>query len=128
MKKNVIIIVALVTVILFSVFANAYAQSKTDYYYRINAALDKLREAIDKGDKKAANIRLGDVRTAVYDAMKYLASLGQYDSRMVMIINKAAEATSKMDLRILDEAYALNNACLDSDIAEALSVVVVNHS
>lgn len=91
MKKRVIII-ALLTVILFSVVAAASAESKADYYVRIGVSLEKLRAALADKDKPAANIALGEVRTNVYAAMRYLATIGEYDARAMAIADNANKA------------------------------------
>lgn len=121
MKKSVIIIVALVAVMLLSVVAAASAESREEYYGRINAALDNLEYALENKDKQAANTALGEVRVHTYSAMRYLASIGEYDSRLMAVVDNANKAYTACFNGLsweefMNEARAFNYIVLGSDI------------
>ncbi len=114
MKKSAIFVLLLVAAMILGVTAAASAASKADHWANINSALDELGAAIDQGNSKAANKALENVRTAVYNALKYLASINEYSAEVFKIIEIAQGAMNQGNSKILTEAYAINNAVFDS--------------
>ena len=123
MKKRVIII-ALLIVILFSVAAAASAESKEEYYGKIYNSLRDLGYALNDNDKPRANVVLGELRVHVYSCMRYMVKIGEYDSRLIKIVDNANKAYTAcfngLDYEIyFPEAYELAWIILMKDSPEA---------
>ena len=130
MKKNAIIIVVLAAAILLSVVAATSAESRSEYYGQIMTALDKLSYALQDKDKPAANVALGEVRVLTYSAMRYLAKIGEYDSRLMAVVDNANKAYTACFNGLsweqyINEAYSFNYIVLAIDLPP---VVEPSHS
>ena len=95
MKKSTIIVFLLLIAVMLGVTAVVSADSKENHYASVKVALETLYGALDRGDKSAAEKALMNVSTAVYDGMRYLASVNEYDPRAMEIINNASLAMNK---------------------------------
>lgn len=117
MKKSTIFVIMLVAAMLLGITMAVSAESKGDHWASINVALNNLEGAIARGDKKAANSALADVRVKVYAGMKYLTSINAYDSRAMEIINYASQALTSKDYKyLLIQAHAMNNLVFGTEV------------
>ena len=117
MKKTTIFVIMLVAVMLLGITMAVSAESKDEHWASINNALNELQGAIDRGNKKAANSALADVRVKVYAGMKYLTSINAYDSRAMEIINYASQALTSKDYKyLLTQAHAMNNLVFGTEV------------
>ena len=117
MKKTTIFVIMLVAAMLLGITMAVSAESKDDHWASINNALNELQGALDRGNKKAANSALADVRVKVYAGMKYLTSIGAYDSRAMDIITYATQALTSKDAKyLLTQAHAVNNMIFGTEV------------
>ena len=109
MKKSSIIILFVVAAMIFSLAATALAadKSKGDYYGDINFWLGELNKAMQSGNRARINECLAKLRVAVYNTLRYLASIGEYDSSLMGIIERANEAVTKGDVSLLADASSV---------------------
>jgi len=109
MKKSTVVILLVVAAMLMGVVTSAMAaKSRSDYYADIHVCIENLRSAINRGDAAAIKKALTELRLAVYAAMTYLASIGEYDSRLLEVIQKANDAVTKHDVELITEADIVN--------------------
>lgn len=116
MKKTTIFVLLLVASMILGVTAAATAASRADFWAPINQALNKLQAAVEKGDNKARDIALTEVKNNVYNGMRYLASVNAYDPRALQIIDYANKFTETKDIYDLAQAHAFNNLVFGADL------------
>lgn len=90
--KRKLLIVLLCVLALCCLCGAALGESKTEYGQQIGASLDALENTFASQDKSAADSALAQVRSSVYAAARYLAQIGEYDSRVMEIVNNANQA------------------------------------
>ena len=113
MKKSTVVILLVVAAMLMGVVSSAMAaKERSDYYADIHYWLETLRSAINAGDSVMIKKALTELRLAVYAAMTYLASIGEYDSQLLEVIQKANDAVTKHDVELLTEAAVANEIVL----------------
>ena len=90
--KRKLMIVLLCVLALCCLCGAALGESKTEYGQQIGASLDALENTFASQDKSAADSALAQVRSSLYAAARYLAQIGEYDSRVMEIANNANQA------------------------------------
>ncbi len=109
MKKSTIFVMLLLAAMLLGITMAASAESRGDHWASINVALEKLEGALDRGDRKAANSALADVRVRVYAGLRYLTSIQAYDARAMSIIEFATQAMNSNNYEyLIAQAHAMN--------------------
>ena len=114
MKKSTILIIFVLAAMILGVVASASAVSLSKCYADGANAIDKMRLALDKGDKEKAKVGLAELRSAVYAAMMELAARGEYTKELDACIDYATQAGDASNyIELLDLALtALKNALL----------------
>ena len=124
MKKSTILIIFVLAAMILGVVASASAVSLSKCYADGANAIDKIRVALDKGDKSKAEAGLAELRTAVYAAMMELAAKGGYTTELDRCLNLATQAVSGADnwSELLDLALgALRNALMPDEFKAVFS-------
>ena len=114
MKKigRLVLILALVLTLLPCA---AWGESKEEYGTAIQNALDSLADAFSGGNRAAVQSAILAVREPVYNAIRYLASIGEYDARCISILECAVAAVSNWSTgssysENMRQAYEANQA------------------
>ena len=113
MKKSTILIIFVLAAMILGVVASASAVSTSKCYADGANAIDKIRVALDKGNKSGAEEGLAQLRNAVYAAMAELAAKGEYTDELNNCLTYATQAVSGASnwSELLDLALtALKNA------------------
>ena len=108
--KRKLLITLLCAAVLCCLCGAALGESKTEYYQRIDANLDNLENALAVKDRTGADSALSQVRNSVYAGMRYLARIGEYDSRAMEIISNANKAQTMVFSGIGDYASYMSQA------------------
>lgn len=114
MKKSTFVILFVVAAMIFSLAASAFAdKGRSDYYTDVEYWLRELRLAIEAGNQARINEVMAKLRTAVYEAIRYLTSIGEYDARLMGILDRANEAVAKKDVAPITEADVVADIVLN---------------
>ena len=91
MKKTTILFFVLISVIvgLLGMTAAVSAQSKSDYYDKIQLAQTELNQSLKAGNKAKSEKALKELHSIVNDTMLYLASTGDFDGELRSIVTNA---------------------------------------
>ena len=131
MKKSTILIIFVLAAMILGVVASASAMSTNQAYADGANAIDKIRVALDKGNKSKAEEGLAELRTAVYGGMTALAAKGEYSDELNNCLNYATQAVNGASnwWELLDLALtALKNALMKDTVPVVVVPPAVTHS
>ena len=113
MKKNTIIILLTLAVVVSSLTAVSAANTKEDYFDIIDSQLAEIYNAVSKGDFDEARKLVSDIRGDIYDCARYLAEIGEYKNGDILnvynIIGRAVLNKSEDALKQISNARCLLN-------------------
>ena len=93
MKKTVLILLAVMVMLFAVTVVTASAEeSKTDYYDQIADLVARISAALKAGNQKEAEDLLELLRALIYRCGRYLVSIGEYDSRILQVLDIAQKA------------------------------------
>ena len=115
MKKTKRLIAVLLAFLLALSSCTAAAENMQEHCEAIKTKLNDLKSALEANNSVTANFALGELRKAVYNAAKYLASIRKFDKNVMEIIAQATEAVQNIGgdyLPYLNQAYAYTDIVL----------------